>query len=129
MERNWIGAVLMTGLLAGGCGAPAEGPALVHGKPAAHWVKELGAADAKARRQAVRVLGNAGLAEPDVVSGLLGALKDRTAEVRLEAVAALEKLGPRAPEVLPALAAAQRDGDARVRSRAAAAVAQLQTGS
>jgi len=100
-----------------------------HGQPVSHWVAELKAPDVKARRQAVKALGNLGKADPAVVPALTEALQDADAEVRNRAVLALLRLGPDARDALPALEEASRqDSDATVRANAGKAVRRVAGG-
>lgn len=115
---------LMISLAVGmpGCGSADQKPQQVHGKPIDQWVRALKETNPTKRRQAVRVLGNVGMAEEGIMPALILAVKDPAPEVRLEAVTALEKLGTNAKDAIPALTKAQKDDDARVRLRAAEAL-------
>jgi HEAT repeat protein len=117
-----IGLVVLTS----GCGQ--KPPAMVHGKPVAHWVEALQNPDARSRQKAVAALGNAGVADPQVVPALIGAVKDRDPRVRGAAVLALLKIGPAAQEAIPVLQEARKDKDGQVRAYAAKALEKIQGG-
>jgi HEAT repeat protein len=113
-------------VLAGGCGKGP--PALVHGKPVAHWVEALKNPEARSRQKAVAALGNAGAADPQVVPALIGAVKDRDSRVRGAAVLALLKIGPAAREAIPVLREAQKDKSPQVGAYAAKALEKIEGG-
>src|SRR5436305_13389818 len=96
-------ALLRPGCFAGaralvGCGSSSSKPEQVHGQPIEHWLQVLKQPNAAKRKQAARVLGNVGMAEQEIVTALIAAVRDPAPEVRLEAVTALEKLGPNAKD-------------------------------
>jgi HEAT repeat protein len=116
---TWLGLTPLAG-----CGSPAP-QTMAHYRPVSHWVGVLRGPDAMQRKQAVRILGNVGTADPAVIPALAGAVKDADAAVRSEAVLALLKIGPPARDAVPALTDALRDKDARVRGYAAKAVERI----
>jgi HEAT repeat protein len=99
-----------------------------HGKPVMHWLAQLKQPDPGARKQAVKVLGGIGKADPAVIPGLIEALQDADPGVRSEAVLALLRIGPDAREAIPALTAAQTDRDATVACGAGKALARIRGG-
>jgi HEAT repeat protein len=71
-------------------------------------------------------LGKLGAASPDVVSGLLAALRDEEGYVRRKAAQALGQLGAATPDVVSGLLAALRDdNDKDVRFHAAQALERM----
>jgi HEAT repeat protein len=76
-------------------------------------LKLLEADDAKARRQAVRLLGGLGVVAAPAASALATAANDADPEVRDAALFALTSLGPAAKEAVPHLDALLRDDQAR----------------
>jgi HEAT repeat protein len=118
--RYVIFAVLV---LVVGCAGPAVPTAkYFSGEPVPHWLEQAKSADAKARKQAVEVLGNVGPADPAAIPTLTAALRDPDAAVRDAAVLALSKNGPAAAGAVTALEEATRDRDANVRAHALVAV-------
>jgi HEAT repeat protein len=99
---------------------------MAHYQPVSHWVDMLQRGpDAAARRQAVRILGNVGPADPAAIDALAGAVNDYDLEVRREAILAILKLGPAAKRAVPALPKAQSDTDPTVRAYAARALQRI----
>ena len=123
--RALTGALLLA--LLAGCSEPQ--PTLTGGKPAGHWVEQLGVnPDAKVRKEAAFKLGNVGPADPTALPALTAALKDRDAAVRREAILALVKFGAAARPVVPALIDLRdHDRDPKVRGYAVKAVEKLQS--
>jgi HEAT repeat protein len=103
-----------------GCGQ--SPPTMAHYKPVAHWVQVLQTGEPAARKQAVKVLGNVGAADPAAIPALARAVKDGEVEVRRQAVLGLLNMGPVAIQALPDLKKALDDPDAKVRAYAARAV-------
>jgi HEAT repeat protein len=109
-------AVIILALMLGGCARTP--PTTVHGKPVSHWVESLQDRDAQVRRQAVKVLGNAGPVDPAVLPALTRAVSDRDAAVRCAALQALLKIGPDARAAVSAVEVCRNDHDPRVRALA-----------
>ena len=127
--RFRIVGVLILGLAGTGAGCR-ERPKLLtaHGKPVEHWLGQLRQPNPAERRQAVKVLGGVGKADPAVLPGLIEAVRDTDPAVRSEAVLALLRIGPDAREAVPALTEAQADPDPTVRAQAAKALERIQGG-
>ena len=49
---------------------------MAHYQPVSHWVDVLQGPDAAGRKQAVRILGNVGPADPAAINALAGAVND-----------------------------------------------------
>jgi HEAT repeat protein len=97
----------------------------VHGKSVEQWISVLQGKDAQKRRKAAEVLGNVGVADPQVIPALTTALKDRDPNVRSEAILSLLKIGPAAQEAVAALDEARNDRDAGVRANAVKALERI----
>jgi HEAT repeat protein len=95
------------------------------GQPVSHWLEALKGSDSKARKKAVDVLGNVGVADPAVLPALIGAMKDKDPQVRDAAVLAVSKVGPAAAAAEPALREAVKDPNPTVRSHAVAALERI----
>src|SRR5262249_60949698 len=72
----------LTLMLVVGCGPKAPTEKYFSGKPVAHWLDAAKSPDARARKQAIDVLGNVGPADPAAIPALAVALKDKDARVR-----------------------------------------------
>jgi HEAT repeat protein len=119
----------LTLMLAVGCGSKAPTEKYFSGKPVAYWLEAARSPDARARKQAIDVLGNVGPADPAAIPALAAALKDKDARVREAAVLALSKIGPPAKDANAALAELRdKDPDPKVRRSAATALGQIQAG-
>jgi HEAT repeat protein len=114
---------LLALVLAAGCAD--SPPTTVHGNPASYWLEQLQASEATARRQAVKALSNAALADPAVLPALTKVLSDEDTAVRTEAVLALLKAGPPAKAAEPALEKCLEDSDPQVRDYARKALARI----
>jgi HEAT repeat protein len=108
--------LVVLALVLSGCGRTP--PTAVHGKPLMHWVESLQDRDARVRRKAVQVLGNAGPVDPAVLPALTGAVTDGDPSVRCAVLQALLKFGPDAREAVPAVETCRNDRDPRVRALA-----------
>ncbi len=128
MGTRHLGFLLAAGLVVGLAGCGEAPPPTAGGKTVGHWVEALKGPDVRGRRKAVRVLGNVGAADPQVLPALIGAVKDEDPGVRAAAAAALLKMGPAARDAVPALTEACRDDDPRVREYAARALKVIQAG-
>src|SRR5436309_12313366 len=69
-------ACLALSIAVAGCGSSSHKPQQVHGKSIGHWVHALKERNPAKRRQAVRVLGNLGIAEENILPALIHALRD-----------------------------------------------------
>jgi HEAT repeat protein len=112
-------ALLGLAVLVVGC---ARAP-LHKGKPASHWMEQLGDPDPAVRRQAANSL--AALEAKEAVPGLITALKDKDTGVRASAAEALWSIGPEAKEAVPDLIAALKDKSPEVRLNAAGALGEI----
>jgi HEAT repeat protein len=82
--------------------------------------------DSGVRQEAAEALGRLGAAAPDVIAGLLAALRDDKEKwVRREAAQALRQLGAATPDVTGGLLAALRNDDKYMRQEAALALGKL----
>lgn len=113
MRTYWL---LGLAVLLAGCG---KEEAVFQGKPTSSWVKQLKSADAAARQEAAKALGNLGA---EGVFGLAVALRDESPDVRMAAADSLSNIGTEAKPALPALTAALKDPEKTVRTRAAFAL-------
>jgi HEAT repeat protein len=108
-------------------GCTPAAPTRAGGKPTAHWLRALHAADPRERREAADKLGNVGPADPSACPALAAALADSDAGVRAAAILGLVRCGPAAKSAVPALAGLkEHDPDPGVRDYAARALAALQ---
>jgi HEAT repeat protein len=110
-------------------GCDRDSPTLAGGKPVSHWLKALQDPNAKVRKAAVVKLGNAGTADPEALSAVMGALTDPDAAVRYEAILALARCGPAASGAVPQIERMQKqDRSARVRAGATQALEKFRAG-
>jgi HEAT repeat protein len=109
-----------------GCGR--KEPVQAYGKPVGHWLAELKKQDSKTRGKAVRALGQIGMADPEAIPALVGAVKDQDAAVKERAIMALLQIGPPAKEAIPALTEAKIDADPSIRAQAQKALERIQSG-
>jgi HEAT repeat protein len=116
-KRNWIRmAAIVVILSISGCTNDERGPILAGGREVKSWLTDLQDPQPQVRRQAVLKLGNVGEADPSVVEGLAGALRDKDVVVRREAVRAVVKLTKATDTItaeLKAIAASDCDSLAR----------------
>src|SRR5262245_25707142 len=116
---RYIGALLAGLALALALGCTPAAPTLAGGKPVAHWLRALHAADPAERREAAEKLGNVGPADPSACPALVEALGDADARVRGAAILGLVRCGPAAKAAVPALEGLkERDPDPGVRDYA-----------
>src|SRR5262245_38352935 len=116
---------LTTFVAIAGCGQP-PAPKTAHYQPVSHWVAALNDTDAKARKQAVRILGNVGNNDAAVIPALIQALADTDASVRIEAIIGLMKIGPPAKDAIAALENIKtKDSDAKARTYAGRAIERI----
>jgi HEAT repeats len=115
--------ILISTVLAPGCGREQRGPILLGGREVKSWVADLHHPKPQVRRQAVLKLGNVGDSEPAIAEGLAQALNDSDALVRRDAVVAVTRLKEPSAAIWERLETMSRsDKDARTRELAHKAI-------
>ena len=124
-----IGALLAGLIVALALGCTPAAPTMAGGKPVAHWLRALHAADPRERREAADKLGNVGPADPSACPALTEALGDADARVRGAAILGLMRCGPAAKSAVPVLQGLRdHDPDPGVRDYAARALEKIRAG-
>ena len=122
-------ALLLTALLAAGCGGEPRAPFQAGGRDVKAWVADLKSPKAQVRRVAVMKLGNVGEADPAAAEALAGALRDPDPLVRHGAVIAVVKLKEPGAEIVSGLESmAKGDKDPKAKDAATKALAKINKG-
>lgn len=112
MRRHGMIAILLLGLIAGGCARPTE-----------DWLADVSSADEFTRLLAVVALGSAAEADTALVlPALLEATRDRKSKIARQAVESIARLGPTAQDMLIDILL-DEDADATTSRSAATAIA------